>query len=1279
MNMFRASRRALGAFAVVMAFGCMFTGRASVLVSDGFSRTAAYPIAATQQGTLSNYPSTYDETIVGFNTGKKWLMYGSQPKVHGYDLRLPAAMSAAGFSSMGENCVGMNRGSANSKNRYGRHDLAADVLKISSGTIYVRALMHLDSTAASPMVNTSDSVIVVADGNVNYYGIGFSPRLDASQDAASCTSLTDANGAFGFFFLKNTAKAISLIFRVKSATGTVIERKLCDVSFVASGDTIAGGQNTYIAYAEIKIGAGANGEEIVRAGAKRVLEYNSVSDLTWATLDPNNNTEALTCDFMTDSLYPKALYFDGCYVSQGWALFDEIVVATTIGGALAAPETPALANESIAGGPATYTVSATVVDYAADDTGALVSDGANAAIPFSAGAVAAGSPFSATINTVALSPDTTYNVAAYAEKTTGGTTNWIGTLYTGELALGATTDAYEYGSVTGGVLVARASADPFPLTVNYTISGSAGTEGTTWAAPVAVTIPANATSALLPVVPLMDGDVTSDVTITVSLASGNYELPASNAATLTLFNLAAPAGKKTWVATANGNASDGANWSPSGAPTETDEILLDGNFSNARCVWDAAATHTVASWEQTAAFTGTVELQTTYESGAFASLAITGDCTISGGTVTQTKNEDVQAYRLSLTVGGDFSVASGAQITATGKGYDTCHYPAGSACGIHGGSANDLSLVYGDLKHPIDIGSAGSTSGFKGGGAIHLVVTGDATIDGTLAARPSTGSAQGDTRYKGHGAGGSIYLSAASVAGSGSITAAGYGFDSSWQRPGGAGGRIAVVCTTAASLAFPTANLMCNGSIAGYGNTTGAGTIFVKTASQQNGTLIVDNAFAGANFEAFWPTKRGVTPIPAGETWSLDEVQFRRYGVLCVPEGTTLAVPLSGVSATSDRTGGILYAGGTLDIGNAPYTLAGKWTFQADVPYTFDGDVTVTDGANIGGLRFSGNYTNDFAQCDVTVDGDLTIASGGYASVTMAGPFEANVNNGQYPRHGGQYATLSGNRCYGSVFAPVLPGYFAQAGDHATAGIGGGVLKLTVTGDLVVDGSVTAGSSVFHKSSAAAGSVNITAKTLSGSGSITANGAVGSITWDNGYNGVGGRIAVRVTGEDVGSTGVWSKFAALGCATNQVNTTNARNQNTSAGTIYLQGASDGEKGGTIYVKNKASYDTSNVATWIPAATYGDSAADFKKATLVIADRGVVAIGADIKFASVSVAANSKLDLHGQKVKVASAALGDTKLAAGTYTSASGDVSGFVVDSAGGGSLTVGGGFFMIIR
>ena len=451
----------------------------------------------------------------------------------------------------------------------------------------------------------------------------------------------------------------------------------------------------------------------------------------------------------------------------------------------------------------------------------------------------------------------------------------------------------------------------------------------------------------------MDGDVTSDVTITVALASGNYELPASNAATLTLVNLAAPPGKKTWVATANGDASDGANWSPSGAPTSSDNILFDDNFSNARCTWDAAATHSVASWEQTADFTGTVELQTTYDTGAFPALAISGNFTVNGGTITQTANSNAQTYRLSATVGGDLVVASGAKITATGKGYSSGNFPSGSACGVHGGSVDDLSKVYGDLKHPVDIGSGGSSSGMTGGGAVHLVVTGDATVNGIIAAQPSQG-AKGNQ----HGAGGSIYLQAASVDGAGEITAAGYGSDKYNIRPDGAGGRIAVVLASATTLGIPAANLRCNGTVAGYGRSSGGGTIFVKTASQQNGTLYVVNNFDDFVSTTYWPTKRGVTPIPMSQTWTLDEVVFRGVGILCVPEGTSLNVPLSGISASSgERTGGILYEGGTINFGQAPYALSGNWVFQADVPFTFDGHVTVSGGASIGCLRFSTDRT----------------------------------------------------------------------------------------------------------------------------------------------------------------------------------------------------------------------------------------------------------------------------------------------------------------------------------
>ena len=171
---------------------------------------------------------------------------------------------------------------------------------------------------------------------------------------------------------------------------------------------------------------------------------------------------------------------------------------------------------------------------------------------------------------------------------------------------------------------------------------------------------------------------------------------------------------------------------------------------------------------------------------------------------------------------------------------------------------------------------------------------------------------------------------------------------------------------------------------------------------------------------------------------------------------------------------------------------------------------------------------------------------------------------------------------------------------------------------------------------------------------------------------------MRVTGENVGTNGVWTKIYARGVATNQVNTANARNQNCSAGTIYLQGKSDGEKGGTIYVKNQASYDTSNVATWIPAATRGDDAKDFAKSKLVIADRGVVAIGTNIvKFASISIAENSRLDLHGALVKAKVVWVRGDRLSPGSYTAEK--LPGTLADSGEGGLLQVGGGFSITVR
>lgn len=1236
-----------------------FTAQADLLLYDGFAtetdgqnRTPYLSTSATHA--LKDANATSDAWTTGFVSSKKWLNTSSVLySFYNKGLSLPADFEdgigdqftarggSAGFKSSG--VPGSSSNGPRSKSR------VTTATMPTSGKLYYRCLMNISSASYNSLKTTT----------WKYQGTGISSVTDTEADSYSNQDALKNKG-IRIAFTSTASSSVAIYANIGGSATNVLSN--------ISADT------TYIVIVELDYDTGK-----AKIYASPISSY--LKTFTW-------NVENFAVQSTARTSAMNVIFIDGSYETKdGYVMFDEIAVGTKLSDvAVVTPATaPQLGTISLTrSGAATYAVSAEVLENAADTVSWIADDGLNAPTTNSfATAVATNTTASGTISGLAAK---TYQVSVLAENSGGSATKTAGVIYTGELALDAanTTDAVEYGLVAGGVTVSRATADPWPLTVNYTITGSAGTEGTTWVAPAPVTIPANATSATLSVVPLIDGNVTEDITITVTIAAGNYDVPSANTATLTLVNLAPPDGKKTWVATDNGLASDGDNWFPAGPPTASDHILFDGAFSTRRCTWDADATHTVASWEQTATYdasgvAGVIDFYTTYDDGDFPALAITGDCIVNGGTWTHKANSDAQVNRLSITVGGDFILAAGAEITASNKGYGQNKFPEGAAIGVHGGSVNNLSKVYGDFRHPIDIGAGGGSANMTGGGAIHIVVAGTATVNGNIYAQANKGSGT-DTQL---GAGGSIYIQAASVAGSGYISAAGYG-DNDTRRLG-AGGRIAVICTTATALDYDKSKFRCNGSIGGYGWSSGGGTIFVKTASQQHGTLIVANSAPKLSYVRWWPTKRGVTPIPVGESWELDSIEFRGQGILCVPEGTSLKVPLCGVSSTNgDRIGGILYEGGTLDFGSAPYTLTGNWTFCADAPYTFDGDVTVQGGANFGGFKLAGHYTNDFAKCDVTVNGDLTIANGGYASVELAGPSEANGNaecGGGLPMHGGQYAGQSGNKCYGSVFEPAYPGHFAQSGDHGSSSPGGGVLNLSVLGDMVVNGTVSANAVRSDSPSAAAGSINIVAKSLSGTGTITADGKPGgNVNSNQGYNGVGGRIAVRVTEQDVGETDIWTTFSARGIATNQVSSTSANNRNASAGTIYLQGKSDGEKGGTIYVKNQASYDTSNVATWLPAGTLGDDAKDFAKSKLVIADRGVVAVGTNnLAFASISIAENSKIDLNGKIVKVKKAYLDGGSLSAGEYTADNPAVTGYVVDSVGGGKLIVGGGFFVFIR
>ena len=488
-----------------------FSVRAEVLVYEGF-HSADYNNVGdnTQMTPNANVSNNHS---VGFKAGN-WAMNGSQPRVYGanFGLALPAAMAAANFSTVGGS-IGLNPDNNHSDLRSTSHDLVSGKLNVSTGTLYVRMLLNLDSNAAGKLVAGAS----LARKSGGYFGFGL------TQGGTDYDLPTKSKSAVSFVIWKNSSGQYVLSFVHTTASGTDF------TSYpIITGITLG---TTYLCYAEVQVGAGTDGKEILRAGAMAVGDY--TTDTPWAKLD--GDSDSVEVELISDSSYPTSIAVAGPYGTNGGRFrADEFVVGTELSDILLATTTkPKLLNGALSPANGTYAVSASLANSAAN-VSYVLSNGTTATTNAIA-AFADGDTVSAAF--AAPTDDTTYEVLLVAENAGGETAELsLGTIYGGSLSLGAATDANETGLVAGGVTVSRAAADPLPLTVNYTISGSAGSEGATWAAPVAVTIPAGSASAVLPVTPVSDPDVTEDVTITVSLAAGNYGLPSANAATLTLVN-----------------------------------------------------------------------------------------------------------------------------------------------------------------------------------------------------------------------------------------------------------------------------------------------------------------------------------------------------------------------------------------------------------------------------------------------------------------------------------------------------------------------------------------------------------------------------------------------------------------------------------------------------------------------------------------------------------------------------------------------------------------------
>ena len=503
--------------------------------------------------------------------------------------------------------------------------------------------------------------------------------------------------------------------------------------------------------------------------------------------------------------------------------------------------------------------------------------------------------------------------------------------------------------------------------------------------------------------------------------------------------------------------------------------------------------------------------------------------------------------RLSVNTTGNFTIDATSAIDANylgwaagpgaGKGDDN---GSGASHGGWGGLGSDLQAPgapYGSMAIPTDLGSGGSHhyANECGGGRVHLNVGGTLLLDGTISADGRTA-----TEYWSAGAsGGSVWIQTETLSGTGAITANGGARDGGWAA-GGSGGRIAVYYDDAST--YTGSYLAAGGAGWQYG---AAGTIYLKETGYY-GTLIADN---DGHFGALTPLEDG---------WSFQDIIPRRGAEVYVAAGYTVQIEETTLRI---EDGGLFQVAGSLESPNAAESYdfdevvmdtGGQLKLVETVVFTVSGAMTVADGklhmfdstSLIVGTGLivgtSGEFTLDsdvsltvpqmtiqsggivthsveVDTFDLRVAGDLLIEAGGMIAADSkgfsgdrAGPGSGwqgdNGSGGSYGGWGGLGSDgLSPGSPYGSIQTP------DELGSGGTNGSrGGGRIHLTVGETLTVDGEISADAikGPSYSGGGSGGCVYLDVGTLSGSGTISANGGEHGRYGDAG-GGAGGRIAVH--------------------------------------------------------------------------------------------------------------------------------------------------------------------------
>ena len=286
------------------------------------------------------------------------------------------------------------------------------------------------------------------------------------------------------------------------------------------------------------------------------------------------------------------------------------------------------------------------------------------------------------------------------------------------------------------------------------------------------------------------------------------------------------------------------------------------------------------------------------------------------------------------------------------------------------------------------MGCCNSGYGNSGGGAIQLKVTGTLALDGLITANGAAGTEYGgvsDTVASSGGgmggSGGSIYITAATITGSGSMTATG-GLGGPTGGVGGGGGRIAVLYTT--NSGFDPTKITANGGSAT--NKGSSGTVYLYGG---DGNLTLTQNLV----------------VPGGQILTYDKITLSNGATLTFGSATTLSSQSITVSGGSTLTIG----------GGSTVNLSGALTVTGNSNIVLQGANT---SEQVYGVWAGSGVTINAAS--VQVDAGSTINADGQGYVAGAGPGTGSNNSAAPTAAWAAQQGITPGSIYGSTTAPSI-------------------------------------------------------------------------------------------------------------------------------------------------------------------------------------------------------------------------------------------------------------------